>query len=248
MERAVATSEAFAAPRVGIPASEVKAKLYGVRGSPPSASAELMLHHKGVEYRRVNLIAMLHRKRLPRKGFPGSTVPALVLNGRRVQTNPAIARALDEQVFGPPLFPEDPDLRAKVEEAERFGDEVLQPATRRMVFWSFVHDPDSVRFHPTNGKLLIPRNSWLQARVMPKVFETYGVTESVVREDFDRLPSRLDRLDRWVAEGVLDNPRLTAADYEIAPLIGALIGVGDLGAEIGKRLIAGLPARALPRW
>src|SRR5882724_7714161 len=125
-------------------ASAIDAKLYGVRGSAPSFSAELMLLHKGIQYRRVNLIPARHRKRLPAKGFPGGTVPALVLNGERVQTNRAIARALDELVPDPPLFPADPAIRADVEEAERFGDEVLQPAVRRMVLWSMTQDPDSV--------------------------------------------------------------------------------------------------------
>lgn len=243
---AVAT-EAPAERQDSLPVNDVRAKLYGLRGSAPSLSAELMLLHKGIQYRRVNLIAMLHRKRLPRKGFAGGTVPAMKLNGHRVQTNRAIARVLDELVPEPGLFPEDPALRAEVEEAERFGDEVVQPATRRMIIWSFNQEPDSVRFHPANGRLNIPRSAWLRDRMMPRVFEIYGVTETVIREDFESLPAWLDRLDRYLADGVLDAPRLSAADFEIAPLIGALMGIGDLGAEIGRRPIAALHNRVLPR-
>ena len=77
---------------------ERKAKLYGIRGSAPSFSPELMLRHKGIPYRRVNLIPDRHRKTLPAKGFPGRTVPALIVAGRRAQTNGAIARLLDEIV------------------------------------------------------------------------------------------------------------------------------------------------------
>jgi glutathione S-transferase len=229
-------------------ASAVKAKVYGVRGSAPSCSAELMLLHKGIHYRRANLIPMQHRKRLRAKGFPGGTVPALVLNGRRVQTNRAIARALDEVVPEPPLFPEEPALRAAVEEAESFGDEVLQPATRRIVLWSMNRDPDSVRPHPANGRLLVPRSAWLRRRLMPRVFEEWGITDEVVERDFGALPVMLDKLDLYVAEGFLDGPRLNAADFQIAPLIGALAGIGDLGDEVGRRPVAALVARALPRW
>jgi glutathione S-transferase len=235
-------------PHEATGAGAVKAKVYGLRGSAPSFSAELMLLHKGIQYRRVNLIPMQHRKRLPAKGFPGGTVPALVLNGRRVQTNRAIARALDELVPEPPLFPAERAIRAGVEEAESFGDEVLQPATRRMILWSMSRDPDSVRPHPANGRLLVPRNAWLRRRLMPRVFEAWGITDDVVQRDFGALPLMLDKLDAYVDDGLLAGPRLNAADFQIAPLIGALCGIGDLGAEVGRRPVAALAGRVLPTW
>jgi glutathione S-transferase len=207
-----------------------------------------MLAHKGIQYRRVNLMPIRHRRRLRAMGFPGVTVPALVLDGRLVQTNREIARTLDELVPDPPLFPSDPAERAVVEEAERFGDEVLQPATRRIIIWSATQDPESVRFHPANGAMLVPRVGWVRRRVMPRAFRVWGITDEVVREHFEALPAILDRLDGYVARGVLNGPRLNAADFEIATLIGGLMGVGDLGAEIGRRPIAALASRALPRW
>ena len=248
MDGTATIDEVSATGRNGRPATAVKAKLYGLPGSGPTASTELMLMHKGIRYQRRNLIAMRHRKQLRRKGFPGVTVPALVLNGRRVQTNRSIARALDELVPEPPLFPAHPELRAEVEEAERFGDEVLQPATRRMLIWSLARDPRSVRFHPANGRMRVPRNAWVRARIMPRVFEAWGITEEVVLRDFERLPAVLDRLDNYLAHGVLDAPVLTAADFEIAPLIGALMGLGDLADEVGPRPIAALPNRVLPKY
>jgi glutathione S-transferase len=229
----------------GTSASAVKAKLYGLRGAPPSYSAELMLRHKRIPYRRVNIIPGRHRNTLPRKGFPGGTAPALLLNGRHVQTNRAVARALDELVPDPPLFPADGEARAHVEEAERFGDEVLQHATRRMTLWSLTLDPESVTPHPAIGRLLVPRNAWLRARLMPKVFEQYGITEAVVREDFAALPGMLDKLDGYVANGALNGPQLTAADFEIAPLVAALLGHRDRRAQIERRPVAGLVPRVL---
>jgi glutathione S-transferase len=231
----------------GTPAIAVKAKLYGLRGAAPSFSAELMLLHKGVRYRRVNLIAGLHSRTLPARGFPGRTAPAALLNGDRVQTNRAIARALDELVPDPPFFPADSEDRADVEEAERFCDEVLQHAVRRMILWSLTRDPDSVTPHPALGPLPVPRNAWLRARVMPRVFRQYRITDAVVRADFEALPLMLDKLDGYVADGVLDGRRLTAADLQIAPLIAALSGIGDLGAEIAWRRVAALASRVMPQ-
>jgi glutathione S-transferase len=229
-----------------IPAGELKAKLYGVPGSAPTFSTELMLMHKGIQYRRVDLIPALHRRRLRSKGFPGITVPALVLNGEHVQTNREVARALDRLVPDPPLFPRSAGGRTEVEDAERYADEVLQPAVRRIIIWSVGHDPDSVRFHPSNGRMRIPRSAWLRERLMPRVYRAWQIDEAIVRVDFERLPHILDRLDAYVADGILDNPRLTAADFETAPLIAALLGVADLSAEVGSRPVAGLASRVMP--
>jgi glutathione S-transferase len=228
------------------PASAVKAKLYGFQGAAPSFSAELMLRHKQIRYRRVNLIWFRAGKTLPRKGFPGRTAPALLLDGRRVQTNRAIARALDEIVPDPPLFPADPSERWDLEAAESFGDEVLQHATRRMFLWSSTRDPDSVTPHPAIGRMPIPRNAWLRTRAMRRPFDHYGITDARVREDFEALPGWLDKLDAFVADGVLNGPELTAADFEIAPLLGALLGIADVGAEVGRHPVVALVDRVMP--
>ena len=65
-------------------------------------------------------------------GFERPTVPALEIDGRRLQGTAQISRSLDELVPEPPLFPADPDARARVEEAERWGEPVLQPVPRRL--------------------------------------------------------------------------------------------------------------------
>jgi glutathione S-transferase len=230
----------------GRPAGSVKAKLYGIRGSAPCFSPELMLRHKGIPYRRVNLIPDRHRKRLPAKGFPGSTVPAMLLNGRRVQTNRAIARALDEIVPEPRLLPADRTARANIEAAELFGDEVFQQAVRRIVLWSLVNDPDSVTPDPAIGALPIPRNAWLRRRLTRESFGVFGITDAVVRDDFNALPKMLDRLESYIAEGALNGPDLNAADFEIAPLIAALLGVSHAATNVVESPVAMLASRVMP--
>jgi glutathione S-transferase len=232
--------------RVGAPASAVEAALYGVDGSAPSFCAELMLRHKEIHYRRVNVVAGRHRRTLRARGFPGGTVPALVLNGRLVQTNRAIARALDELVPDPPLLPADAAARARVEEAERFIDEVLQDAVRRMVIWSTFRDPDSVTPHPANGRVPVPRSSWRRVWVRPLAFRLYGITAAVIRNDLATLPAMLDKIDGYVADGVLNGPQLTAADLQLAPVIAALMGIGDNGRKIDGRPMAALVSRVMP--
>src|SRR5215204_6142660 len=100
--------------------------LYGTPPSPPSHSARLMLEHKGIDHKVVWLLPGMWPALLRTHGFRGGTVPAIKIDGRRIQGSRAISRALEEVQPEPPLFPSDPERRLQVEEAERWGDETLQ--------------------------------------------------------------------------------------------------------------------------
>ena len=55
----------------------------------------LMLERKGIPYKRVDLMPVISKGILKAQRFPGVTVPALKLNGRRVQGSREIGRELD---------------------------------------------------------------------------------------------------------------------------------------------------------
>ena len=116
------------------------AKLYGVPASHPSNTAELMLRYKGIPYKRVDLVNVVAKGQLRAMRFPETTVPALKIDGRRVQGSRRISRFLDEHRPEPPLFPADPQRRADVEEAERWGECSYQPVPRRMFRWALARD------------------------------------------------------------------------------------------------------------
>ena len=65
-------------------------------------------------------------------GFERHTVPALEVDGRKAQGSRQIARFLDQLAPDPPLFPRNPEERARVEEAERWGEQAFQPVPRRL--------------------------------------------------------------------------------------------------------------------
>jgi len=92
----------------------VHATVYGIPGSHPVKTALLMLDHKGIGHRLVQVPSVLCRPALRAMGFPAGTVPALRLDGRRLQTTRAIARALEEIRPDPPLYPSDPGARGAV--------------------------------------------------------------------------------------------------------------------------------------
>jgi glutathione S-transferase len=118
-------------------------KLYGTPPSPPSHSARLMLERKGIEHKVIWLLPGLWPALLRTRGFRGGTVPAMKVDGRRIQGSTLISRELEELKAEPPLFPSDSEKRIAVEEAERWGDEVLQDVPRRIVRWLSVHRPET---------------------------------------------------------------------------------------------------------
>jgi glutathione S-transferase len=96
---------------------------------------------KGVTYRRVELPGLLHRP-VQRLRYGRPTVPGLTLADReKVIGSVAICRRLEELVPEPPLYPGDPDARARVEAAEDWGEQVLQNAVRRIVVALFRRYP-----------------------------------------------------------------------------------------------------------
>ena len=113
-----------------------EAKLYVIPGSHPSRTAMLMLERKGIPYKRVDLMPVVSKGVLKAQRFPEVTVPALKIDGRRVQRSTEIGRELDRIQPEPALYPADPEKRSKVEEAEAWGDS-FQEKPRRFSWWAF---------------------------------------------------------------------------------------------------------------
>src|SRR5690349_6734045 len=68
-----------------IPSIDISVRLLAIPGSHACASVAAMLDAKGVAYERVDLFPALSRAWLRLCGFDGSRVPALRLEGKRVQ-------------------------------------------------------------------------------------------------------------------------------------------------------------------
>ena len=85
-----------------------RATLYSIPGSHPAMSVQRMLELKGISYKRVDLMPVISRAALKLMRFPGVTIPALKIDGRRITGSLEISRVLDEIQPSPPLFPDDP--------------------------------------------------------------------------------------------------------------------------------------------
>jgi glutathione S-transferase len=102
-------------------------RIYVMPISNPAAVGAALVRHKRIPHRVVTLMPGLHPLLVRAAGFDRHTVPALEVDCRKVQGSREIARFLDELVADPPLFPLDRGARSALEEAERWGERVLQP-------------------------------------------------------------------------------------------------------------------------
>src|ERR671919_677198 len=180
--------------------------LYVIPGSHACRSAMLMLEHKQVPYRRVDIVTLLHPLVTRLHGFDAGgqtrtagglrtfglrlsdrlgTVPALAANGRRISTNHGIARFLDERHPQPPIFP----------------------------------------------------------RILRGVFAAGPAAE---RELLAELPPMLDRIDAWIADGVLGGVQLNAADFMVAPSLALILYRPDVMPMFEGRPALELVDRLLP--
>ena len=216
--------------------------LYGIPGSHPVYATTLMLERKGIEYRRVDLPQWFHRPLLRLLRFSGTTVPALVLDGRRLQTTKAIARALDRQRPDPPLVPADPDARAQVEAVETWCDSDFQQMGRRLVYWALVRHGEAVDSYLEGSQLILPRFMVkpLAPVIIRIVARGHKSGDDAVRADLATLPGLLDRIDGWIAAGTLGGADPNVADYQVATSLALLMSHDDL-----RPLIAGRPAGRL---
>jgi glutathione S-transferase len=232
------------------------ANLYVMPAAHPSMAAELILLHKGIEHRLVWLLLPFTGPILRLLGFPRRTVPALRLAGRRIQGSREISAALEELVPEPRLFPTDPGRRREVEEAERWGDEVLQPAARRIEVWQLRRDRRMVGTQLADAGRIqgarVPISPRLAAATSGPTIVWYahliGATDEAVRRDLGELPDMLDRIDAWMAAGVIGAAEPHAADFQIAPSLSLLMTVVELRHAIESRPAGRLARSLVPQY
>ena len=245
-------------------------KLYVIPGSHACRAAMLMLEHKRAPYRRVDFVTLTHPLLVRLHGFDTGgqtrsaggkrtfglrlgdrfgTVPALAANGDRISTNHGIARFLDERHPEPPLFPDDPERRAAVEEAEQWANESLQMAARRIPGAAVLRDPGAFSRSSGDGRLgyLLYKRALTRRLIFPRLFRAvFRASPAPDRDPLAELPALLDRVDGWIAEGVLGAAQLNAADFMVAPSLALILYRPDARTLFEGRTALELVDRLLP--
>ena len=230
----------------------------------------LMLEHKQVPYRRVDIVTLLHPVVTRMHGFDAGgqsreaggrrtlglrlgdrlgTVPALAANGDRISTNHGIARFLEDRHPDPPLFPADPERHSAVGEAERWANETLQMAARRILGAALVRDPAAFARSSGDGRLgyLLYKRERIRRVIVPRILGTiFAASRRPEQDPVADLPALLDRIDAWIAEGVLGGGELNAADFMAAPSLALILYRPDTMPIFEGRPALKLVDRLLP--
>ncbi|HET9678007.1 MAG TPA: glutathione S-transferase family protein [Solirubrobacterales bacterium] len=228
----------------------MNARLYVIPASHPSIAVQLMLDHKGIPYKRTDLMPVVSKGVLRAVGFPGNTVPALKIDGDKVQGSRQIARELERLRPEPPLFPADPGQRTAVEEAERFGDEKLQHPIRQLLWWGFKKDKEPLRGYSEGAKIGLPIGLAVKTGgpLVALSARFNEASDDNARKALEELPGLLDRVDAWIESGVLNGKQPNVADFQIAPSLGLAMTLDDLRPAIENRPAGALAKRFVPNY
>jgi glutathione S-transferase len=210
------------------------ATLYGIPGSHAVRTGELILEHKGIDFRRVNFPPGPHRVLVRVMGFKGDRVPAVKFeDGRRAQGTRELPRVLDELVPEPRLVPDDP----RALEAERWADHVLQQWARRMVASAGAHDPDALAGRGAEGRLgvLLMGHDVPRRVVARAVLMVFRANKEQLRQDRERTGEILDQVDAWIADGVLNGDELRSPDLAVASSLALVEYIVALQPELRRR-------------
>jgi glutathione S-transferase len=225
-------------------------RIYVIPVSNPSAAGAAMVRHKRIRHRVVTVMPGLHPVFVRLAGFDRHTVPALEIEGTKVQGSREIARFLDRLAPDPPLFPRDAAARARVEEAERWGERVLQPVPRRL-FRYLMLTRQSARVWMGTEVMRIPGATGLVPLFMPairRLAEISHADEDRVRATIEGLPALLDRVDALIAEGRIGGAAPNAADFQILSSVRVLLEFEDLAQLLEGRVCAPAARLLFPDW
>lgn len=229
-------------------------KLYSIPGSHPVAAARAMLEHKGIPYRRVDFPPVVSRVLMRVAGFPGNRVPALRIDGRKVQGSRNISRELDVIKPDPPLFPADPEQRAAVEEAERWGDEEFQQLPRTVSWWALKrHKSDQLSFLQDAGPIArmgMPAKIAVATSgpIVRTAIRLNNSTDEVVRDTLAGMAPALDHVDELIATGVIGGEQPNAADFQIGSTVALTMCFADLRPLVEQRPAGRLGTRLFPDY
>ena len=226
----------------------MEVKLYSINISHPARAAGLMLRHKGIDAEIVEVPPGSQQVYMRLRRFDGGTVPAIEIDGRKIQGSLEISQELERLQPEPPLYPADAEDRIAVEKAERWGEAVLQPVPRNLFRWAVAGSGELRRVlgetvgmpQPAIAAAVMKPVAWYYSRLIS------GSTEESVKAQLAALPSHLDHVDALIEQGVIGGEQLNAADFQIATSIRVLLNFPQLRPLIEGRPAAELAMRVVP--
>jgi glutathione S-transferase len=216
-----------------MPATQPRLVVHVLPPSHPCATVEAALRLKGLEYDKVELQPGPHPAEMERiYGDGNRTVPGLLIDDEPVHGSNAIMERLEQLVPEPALYPS--ALGDAVGEAARWGDEELQDLGRRLPWGALYFRPESMGTFAGGGPLDAAGTDYA-IRFVRASWKYHNITAVRLADDLAGLPAKLDRVDGYVADGVLAGEVPNAADFQIGATLSVLLTVGDVRPLIEAR-------------
>ena len=226
-----------------------RATLHTMPPSHPAHAVRLMLEHKGIEFDQKQTLTGFHPVIVRLRGFKEWTIPALEIDGRRIQRSTRISRELDQILPEPPLFPADAELRRRVEAAEEWGDRELQEYARAILRWAGLNQGALRRAMAERAGLPLPAVAGtLTKPVAWALARDRDVSDERVRSVLRELPAAIQRVDDLIADGVIGADRPNAATFQLAACVRAFSGYGQVWPHIESRPAGEMALALFPRW
>jgi glutathione S-transferase len=203
--------------------------------SPFCGKIRRILEHKGLAYEVVNYNGLRARKAAGLSGV--GKLPVLDYDGERIQDSSDIAVFLEAKHPDKPIFPADPELRARAQIWEDWADESL--------FWYEVHQrfmyPEArekaaaalAEGRPALERVLIGR---AVKRIYGKRLKAQGLGRMTRERVEQKLLGHVDTLEtllghrRWLV-----GDSRTIADIAVASQLAEIVRSSHLAPEIEKR-------------
>jgi glutathione S-transferase len=223
-----------------MPAAQPRLVFHVLPPSHPCATVETALRLKGLEYEKVELQAGPHVEEMQQiYGEGRHTVPGLLVDDEPVHGSNAILERLEQLAPEPSLYPA--GLAEAVRAAAQWGDEELQDLGRRLPWGALHFRPESMGTFAGAGPL-DPAGTDFAMRFVRASWKYHRISAVRLAEDLAGLPAKLDRVDGYVAEGILAGAAPNAADLQIGATLSVLLTVGDV-----RPLIEGRAAEQVAR-
>lgn len=127
---------------------------------------------------------------------------------------------------------------------------MLQPIARRLFWFGICNRPDALASYAEGSKLPVP--AAIRRLIVPTMSRLGArrnkATAAQCRADLADVPGHLDRVDAWIAEGVLGGEQLNVADLQIGPSLRMLATFGDVRPWLKGRPCLALAQRVVPTY
>jgi len=218
-------------------------KLHAVPPSHPCMTVAAALELKGLDYERIDL-PHTERVELMQEiyGEGNSTVPGLLVDGEPVHGSRAILARLEAIEPEPALYPS-----AEVREAERWGDEQLQPLGRCLPWGAMYFRPESMGTFAGAAPLDGPGTDFA-IKFVRATWRYHEITAARLHDDLAGLPAMIAHIEQLAERGTLDGARPNAADLQIGATIRVLLPLGDLGPLLQDSAAERIALRLFPSY